>query len=191
MRWSRALAGVPCPRFSSAKPMLVVSTICQCLTARARSTPLLSRNPGSTQSYEFQPIAEAAPPPRTCKEDPGHRYSPATAAGAQAPVFQVQRVYLKDASLEMPNAPTSFWKTKHPRSMFNLKCRTRRRHRSAARSCRPCDGDRQGEGQGSVPGRRQAGRNLRVTQHSCRAASSSASSALASSTPTCARTSPI
>jgi preprotein translocase subunit SecB len=29
-------------------------------------------------------------------------------AGAQAPVFQLQRVYLKDASLELPNAPKIF-----------------------------------------------------------------------------------
>jgi preprotein translocase subunit SecB len=32
----------------------------------------------------------------------------APAASPQAPVFQVQRVYLKDASLEMPNAPAIF-----------------------------------------------------------------------------------
>jgi preprotein translocase subunit SecB len=41
--------------------------------------------------------------------------SPATAAGAQAPVFQVQRVYLKDASLEMPNAPTVFLENEAPK----------------------------------------------------------------------------
>jgi preprotein translocase subunit SecB len=31
-----------------------------------------------------------------------------TATGAQAPTFQLQRVYLKDASLELPNAPHIF-----------------------------------------------------------------------------------
>ncbi len=41
--------------------------------------------------------------------------SPSTAAGAQAPVFQVQRVYLKDASLEMPNAPTVFLENEAPK----------------------------------------------------------------------------
>jgi preprotein translocase subunit SecB len=39
--------------------------------------------------------------------------SPATAA--QAPVFQVQRVYLKDASLEMPNAPAIFLENENPK----------------------------------------------------------------------------
>jgi preprotein translocase subunit SecB len=37
------------------------------------------------------------------------------AAAAQAPVFQVQRVYLKDASLEMPNAPGIFLETEGPK----------------------------------------------------------------------------
>ena len=37
------------------------------------------------------------------------------AAAAQAPVFQVQRVYLKDASLEMPNAPGIFLETENPK----------------------------------------------------------------------------
>jgi len=41
--------------------------------------------------------------------------SPATAAAAQAPVFQVQRIYLKDASLEMPNAPTVFLENENPK----------------------------------------------------------------------------
>lgn len=35
-------------------------------------------------------------------------------AGAQAPVFQLQRVYLKDASLEMPNAPKVFLEQDQP-----------------------------------------------------------------------------
>lgn len=39
----------------------------------------------------------------------------ATAADAQAPVFQVQRIYLKDASLEMPNAPTIFLEGEGPK----------------------------------------------------------------------------
>lgn len=39
--------------------------------------------------------------------------SPATAA--QTPVFQVQRVYLKDASLEMPNAPSIFLESENPK----------------------------------------------------------------------------
>lgn len=37
------------------------------------------------------------------------------AAAAQAPVFQVQRVYLKDASLEMPNAPAIFLENENPK----------------------------------------------------------------------------
>lgn len=37
------------------------------------------------------------------------------AAGADAPVFQVQRIYLKDASLEMPNAPTIFLENEGPK----------------------------------------------------------------------------
>lgn len=36
------------------------------------------------------------------------------AAGDQAPVFQLQRVYLKDASLEMPNAPRIFLEAEAP-----------------------------------------------------------------------------
>ena len=36
------------------------------------------------------------------------------AAGAQAPVFQLQRVYLKDASLEMPHAPQIFLDSEAP-----------------------------------------------------------------------------
>ncbi len=36
------------------------------------------------------------------------------AAGAQAPVFQLQRMYLKDASLEMPNAPQIFLENEPP-----------------------------------------------------------------------------
>jgi preprotein translocase subunit SecB len=39
--------------------------------------------------------------------------SPATAA--TAPVFQVQRIYLKDASLEMPNAPSIFLEAENPK----------------------------------------------------------------------------
>jgi preprotein translocase subunit SecB len=39
--------------------------------------------------------------------------SPATAA--TTPVFQVQRVYLKDASLEMPNAPSIFLESENPK----------------------------------------------------------------------------
>jgi len=34
--------------------------------------------------------------------------SPATDGSATSPVFQLQRVYLKDASLELPNAPQIF-----------------------------------------------------------------------------------
>jgi preprotein translocase subunit SecB len=37
-----------------------------------------------------------------------------TSAGAQGPVFQLQRVYLKDASLEMPNAPRIFLEAEAP-----------------------------------------------------------------------------
>jgi len=39
--------------------------------------------------------------------------SPATAA--TTPVFQVQRIYLKDASLEMPNAPSIFLEAENPK----------------------------------------------------------------------------
>jgi preprotein translocase subunit SecB len=35
-------------------------------------------------------------------------------AGAQGPVFQLQRVYLKDASLELPHAPTIFLEQEAP-----------------------------------------------------------------------------
>jgi preprotein translocase subunit SecB len=35
-------------------------------------------------------------------------------AGANAPVFQLQRVYLKDASLELPNAPKIFLEQEAP-----------------------------------------------------------------------------
>jgi preprotein translocase subunit SecB len=35
-------------------------------------------------------------------------------ADAQAPIFQLQRVYLKDASLEMPNAPKIFLEQEQP-----------------------------------------------------------------------------
>ena len=37
------------------------------------------------------------------------------AAVATAPVFQVQRVYLKDASLEMPHAPAIFLESENPK----------------------------------------------------------------------------
>lgn len=40
--------------------------------------------------------------------------NPGANAGAQAPVFQLQRVYLKDASLELPNAPTVFLEQEAP-----------------------------------------------------------------------------
>ena len=42
--------------------------------------------------------------------------TPATGAAASdtAPVFQLQRVYLKDASLEMPNAPRIFLEAEAP-----------------------------------------------------------------------------
>lgn len=40
--------------------------------------------------------------------------SPAAAASNQ-PVFQIQRIYLKDASLEMPNAPTIFLESENPK----------------------------------------------------------------------------
>lgn len=36
------------------------------------------------------------------------------AAGAQTPVFQLQRVYLKDASLELPHAPQIFLEQEAP-----------------------------------------------------------------------------
>jgi preprotein translocase subunit SecB len=38
----------------------------------------------------------------------------ATAGGAQAPLFQLQRVYLKDASLELPHAPHIFLEQDSP-----------------------------------------------------------------------------
>ncbi len=37
------------------------------------------------------------------------------AAAATSPVFQVQRVYLKDASLEMPHAPSIFLESENPK----------------------------------------------------------------------------
>jgi preprotein translocase subunit SecB len=37
------------------------------------------------------------------------------ASAAPAPVFQVQRIYLKDASLEMPNAPAIFLENEGPK----------------------------------------------------------------------------
>ena len=37
-----------------------------------------------------------------------------TPAAGNAPVFQLQRVYLKDASLEMPNAPQIFLEAEAP-----------------------------------------------------------------------------
>jgi preprotein translocase subunit SecB len=40
--------------------------------------------------------------------------SPAAAAPNQ-PVFQIQRIYLKDASLEMPNAPGIFLESENPK----------------------------------------------------------------------------
>jgi len=39
----------------------------------------------------------------------------APAADPNTPVFQVQRVYLKDASLEMPNAPSIFLEAEGPK----------------------------------------------------------------------------
>ena len=38
----------------------------------------------------------------------------APTAAEQAPVFQLQRVYLKDASLEMPHAPRIFLEAEAP-----------------------------------------------------------------------------
>ncbi|XNT94304.1 protein-export chaperone SecB [Bordetella pertussis] len=37
-------------------------------------------------------------------------------AGSDAPSFNLQRVYLKDLSLEMPNAPHVFWNRKRRKS---------------------------------------------------------------------------
>jgi preprotein translocase subunit SecB len=39
---------------------------------------------------------------------------PGASASAQGPVFQLQRVYLKDASLELPHAPTIFLEQEAP-----------------------------------------------------------------------------
>ncbi|MCX8004246.1 MAG: protein-export chaperone SecB [Burkholderiaceae bacterium] len=41
-------------------------------------------------------------------------------AGAAAPVFQLQRVYLKDASLELPHAPTIFLEQEPPQVEVQL-----------------------------------------------------------------------
>lgn len=41
-------------------------------------------------------------------------------AGATAPVFQLQRVYLKDASLELPHAPTIFLEQDAPQVEVQL-----------------------------------------------------------------------
>lgn len=41
-------------------------------------------------------------------------------AGAQAPVFQLQRVYLKDASLELPHAPAIFLEQDAPQVEVQL-----------------------------------------------------------------------
>jgi len=46
--------------------------------------------------------------------------NPGANAGAQAPVFQLQRVYLKDASLELPHAPTIFLEQEAPQVDIQL-----------------------------------------------------------------------
>jgi preprotein translocase subunit SecB len=40
--------------------------------------------------------------------------NPGANAGAQAPIFRLQRIYLKDASLELPHAPTIFLEQEAP-----------------------------------------------------------------------------
>jgi preprotein translocase subunit SecB len=49
--------------------------------------------------------------------------NPASASGApapQAPVFQLQRIYLKDASLELPHAPQIFLESGNPQIEVQL-----------------------------------------------------------------------
>lgn len=47
-------------------------------------------------------------------EDNGAASAAVAQGGAPAPVFQLQRVYLKDASLELPNAPKIFLEQQPP-----------------------------------------------------------------------------
>lgn len=46
--------------------------------------------------------------------------TPASATSAQQPIFQMQRIYLKDASLEMPNAPQIFLEQQPPQIDIQL-----------------------------------------------------------------------
>ena len=47
-------------------------------------------------------------------QDDHDRYFPRRSTANQ-PVFQIQRIYLKDASLEMPNAPGIFLESENPK----------------------------------------------------------------------------
>ena len=97
-----------------------------------------------------QPGAAAASLPGTLPGKPMTDTSPATAA--TTPVFQVQRVYLKDASLEMPNAPSIFLESENPKVDVQLEVSDAPVDRGAARGRCARDGHGQGEGQGAVPG---------------------------------------
>lgn len=46
--------------------------------------------------------------------------TPAASNGTQTPIFQMQRIYLKDASLEMPNAPHIFLEQQAPQIDIQL-----------------------------------------------------------------------
>ena len=81
------------------------------------------------------------------------------------PVFQIQRIYLKDLSLEQPNSPQILLE-QAPAAGRDQPRRGRRAVGDGdLRGHRHRDGDDQGQRQGAVPGRGQAGRHLRDPQH--------------------------
>ena len=93
-----------------------------------------------------------------------------TMADDATPVFQIQRMYLKDLSLEQPNSPQILLEQQQPQVDINLAMAAERRGRRHLRSDRHRHRDDQGQGQDAVPGRSQAGRHLRDPQRARRAA---------------------
>ena len=74
----------------------------------------------------------------------------------QQPVFQIQRVYLKDMSLEQPNSPAIFLEQEAPSIEVSLDVGAEAIADGIYESTVTITVIRQGQGQGRVPGRRQA-----------------------------------
>ena len=81
------------------------------------------------------------------------------------PFFNIQRIYLKDMSLEQPNSPGIFLEQEMPSVEVEVDVKAERLADTVFEITRHGHGHGQGVGQGCVPDRSQAGRHLRHPQH--------------------------